>query len=174
MWRFSTIPVYIWTALLLPSAVIAIVAGLRRTYFWFSFLAFSLTTVVVAVAEIYCLVFVLKRFNGNFQHAAEIAFRAGLFAAAIMSLLGLFLFARAVAVFTRRSLDPAPACIYASSILGGAYPTLLFLADWVRIDMPAWIFWSWLMLFPIAAARLVLRRAANAGPTTVPDDTITQ
>src|ERR1017187_3946478 len=112
MWRISAVPAYIWCLLLLPSALIAVLAALRRTYIWIFTLSFSLTAVAVAATESFYTVFVMERFDEKFRRAPGAAFELALFGDAVMALFGLLLFGGALALLTRRTLHPIALGVY--------------------------------------------------------------
>jgi hypothetical protein len=152
---------WVWLMLLTPSAAIGVAAVLRRTSVWLLVLSFSLTTVVVALAESYYTVFILGRFDGLFRNSPGFAFWISVFSDAITSILGVLLFG--VTVWRLRPKEPTStssstrSSICAGSLLGAVYITGLYVFYWSHID--TYVEPPWLLFFPVVAARLALHRA---------------
>ena len=158
MGRLVAVPMYIWGLLLLPSALIAALAAMRRTYIWAVMLCFSLAAVTAATTASYYTIFVMKRFDEKFRDAPGAAFELALFGDAIIGFPVVLLFGGALAFFTRKNLVPKPSGLYIASILGGVYATLPDVLYWSRVDLPNVLFWILAVVFPITAARLTVRR----------------
>ena len=158
MSRVGAIPGYIWLILLTPSAGIGILGVLRRTLVWILVLSFSLTMVVVAVAESFYPIFIRQKFDDKFRQAPGAAFELSLFGDAVISLLGVLLFGVTVALLRRKELGPMRWSICIGSLLGAVYSTVPNVFYWRQDNMPIALFWIFAVFFPIVAARLTLHR----------------
>lgn len=151
--------------LMLPSAVVAVFASLRRTYIWVLMFSFSLASAAAFFIESFYIVFVMERFDEKFRHAPDVAFELSLFGGAIIVLFGLLLFGGSLALSKRKAVHSIPLGVTVSAILGGLYVTTLSFIDAYARSTPVAFLRAWVVLFPIISARLTLltvRRAAAA------------
>ena len=98
----DAVPAYIWFILVLPSAMVAIIASLQRTPIWILMLSFSLAAAAAAVTESFYTVVVIQRYDAKFRQAPEAALELALFGDAIIAPLGLMLFGGALALSKRK------------------------------------------------------------------------
>lgn len=168
MWRISAVPTYVWWLLVLPCALVAVTAALRRTYVWRSTFLFSLVAVVLGAMGSYYQVFVMGHFDRKFQYAPEVAFEIDLFGDAIMALLGLLLFGGSLAFLTHKKFRPNALGEYVSAFLGGLYVIVPQLLAASIQNATSWVFQAWLVIFPIIAARMALRSRRDAASGSPP------
>jgi hypothetical protein len=160
------VPAYIWCMLVLPSALVAIIASLRRTLIWRLMLAFSLAAAAAAITESFYTVVVLQRFDAKFRQAPGAALELALFCDAIIAPLGLMLFRGALALSKRKGFYSMSLGVTVSAILGG---TFVIMPDviYAYIRTSGDILRAWIILFPIISARLTLVAARCIGSTQV-------
>jgi hypothetical protein len=158
MWRISAVSAYTWCLLLGPSALIAVIAALRRASVWIFALSFSLTAVAVGAAEDYYMNFVVGPPDPKFRSAPGAAFELDLFGDAIITLLGVLLFGGSLALLTRKSFRSIGSGLYISAIFGSLYATMPLLLFVVARNYPVALYWAWAVVSPIIAVRLTLRR----------------
>jgi hypothetical protein len=161
-----TFPAFISCLLVLPSALVAIIASLRRTPRWILMLSFSLAAAAAAVTESYYTVMVLQRFDAKFRHAPEAALELALFGDAIIAGLGQLLFGGALALSKRKGFYSMSLGVTVSAILGA---TFVIMPDviYAYIRTSGDILRAWIVLFPIISARLTLLAIRRNGSTQV-------
>jgi hypothetical protein len=161
----------VYCLLLLPSASIAIMAARRRTDDWMLMLVFSLTSVVMAAAESFFSVFVLKQFDPKFRYSPQSALELDLLCDAMMTFVGVCVFSASLPVLARRTLRPRSLGVWLAAGLGGTYVTVPPVSYALAGNTPTALFWVWVILFPIISARMTLRtiRSPKCGSLAVRD-----
>ncbi len=149
------VPGYIWFFLLVPTALVTILAALRRTFVWMQVLSFSLSTVGVAVAQSFYDVFVAKNFDPKFRGAPTVDLELSLFGDAVFALLGLLIFGGTIGCYTvafSTKVRPGAVGICLPTLFGCLYMTLPWLLYLRHVRPPTYLFWSWAVLAPVASA----------------------
>jgi hypothetical protein len=147
----------VYCLLLLPSASIAIMAARRRTDNWMLMLVFSLTSVIMAAAESFFSVFVLKQFDPKFRYSPQSALELDLLWDAMMTFVGVCGFGASLPALARRTLRPRSFGVWLAAGLGGIYVTVPRVSYALAGSTPTALFWAWVILFPIISARITLR-----------------
>ena len=114
MWNVGRVPLYLYSMLLLPSALLAMYAAVRRKYFFGAVLSFSLATVIASITGSLCTVFVLKKFDSKFRYAFELS----LFGDAVVAFIGLVLFGATLVFILVRTRLEQPPCLCADTTGG--------------------------------------------------------
>ena len=146
--------------LLVPPALVTILAASRRTFVWLQFLSFSSSTIGVAVTLSLYDVFVAKNFDPKFREAPTVALELSLFGDAVFGLLSLLLFGGTVVCYTvafSKKVRPTAIGICLPALFGCLYMTLPWLLYLRHLGPPTYLFWSWAVLAPVASALITLR-----------------
>jgi hypothetical protein len=162
MWRVSSVSASTWCLFLLPLAVVAVATVITRSYRWFYILGFTGASMVTALIESFCRIYVAQRLDEKFRHAPSAQFEIDLTVGAIVGIVGLLIVAGTL-VFLGRTMPPlnSPA-LSISATLGVAYTLVPAAADAIGWPMPAALFWVRALSFPIISARIAFRRGTGA------------
>jgi hypothetical protein len=143
--------------LLLPSAVLAIYAAVRRKSVFGLTLSFSMATVIASIAESAYTVYVMKKFDSKFRFAPDAAFELSLFGDAVVAFIGLLLFGATFTCYVRQAMHRT-GIIGLTALSGGIYATLPKALYWCDIAAPPLLWWIWTLLIPVASALLISRQ----------------
>jgi hypothetical protein len=119
-------------------------------------LAFSLTSVVMAAAESFFLVYVLNQFDPKFRYSQQSALELDLLWFAMMTFVGVCVFGASLPVLARRTPHPRSFAVWLAASLGGIYVTAPGVYYTLARSIPTSVFWAWVILFPIISARITL------------------
>jgi hypothetical protein len=162
----NEVPAYIWCMLVLPTALVALIASIQRTPIWILMLSFSLAAAAAAVTESLYTVLVLQRFDAKFKQAPGVALELALFGDAIIAPLGLMLFGGALALSKRKGFYSISIGMTVSAILGGTF-MIMPQADYAYIRTSGDFLLVWVVVFPIVSARLTLLAVRRSGSAQV-------
>jgi hypothetical protein len=160
MWNVGRIPPYLWSMLLLPSAVLAMCAAVWRKSFFRAVLSFSLATVFASMSGSFYTVFVMRKFDSKFRYAPDVAFELSVFGDAVVAVIGLLLFGATLAFHTRQAMY-GTALLWLAALFGVIYATLPKAFYWSNIRVPVIVWWIWTLLIPVAAAWLISRHVGQ-------------